>query len=240
MYVVNFYDNNDDPVFSFGYTGDTKWEDNIPNLYKKCDAVCIHLGALIESEDTKKAKFSYYNGQHCEELIEKKGHPYVFGLLRYMKKIQDGDYNNKLLLISEFGEELKGGIRIDFIRRLNELFEMGEQKTANKTPLCLPVDIGLNVILARHEEKKNLKSEKKWKKEPPYKVWCYGCDKFVDANSIRYRHFEHGNNDEALFYFCDVCLKSKPENSIQNRMRLICESGIALEKAHKKTHEKDF
>lgn len=253
-YIINFYDDNDaenKQAFSFGYTGDTKWhdgkfrQDGIPGIYEqyeKCNAVCIHLGALIESEKPEKANFSYYNGQHCEELIEKKRHLYLFGLLRYLKKIQESGYENKLLLISEFGEELKGGIRIDFIRRLNDLFKIirtatekdpMEGEARDQSPVCLPVDIGLNVILAWSwcDKKEKPESKEEWGGSPPYKVWCYGCEKFVDAKKIRYRHFGYGNNDEALFYFCKVCLKSKPENAIQDRMRLICESGVSLEKA---------
>ncbi|MCG2778334.1 MAG: MBL fold metallo-hydrolase [Desulfobacterales bacterium] len=246
-YIINFCDGCEEPVFSFGYTGDTKWHDaevghnEIPGIYtqyKECDAVCIHLGALIESESEKpeKAKFSYYNGQHCEELIEKKQHPYLFGLLRYLKRIQeDNNTKNKLLLISEFGEELKGGIRIDFIKRLNDLFKIakqGSEEVDNQSPVCLPVDIGLNVILAWswYDKKEKPESKEEWKTGPPYKVWCHGCEKFVAADKIRYRHFGHGNNDEALFYFCNVCLKSKPENALQDRMRFICESGVPLEK----------
>lgn len=113
------------------------------------------------------------------------------------------------------------------------LFEI-TGKIPEKTAVCLPVDIGLNLILAWNEVKRkpeNQSTEKEWRKGPPYKVWCCGCEKFVDADKIRYRHFEHGNNDEALFYFCNVCFKSKPENAIQNKMRLICEGGLPLEKA---------
>jgi len=233
-YIINFYGNDcgnkgnnnnveNNPVFSFGYTGDTKWDDSIPESYKECDAVCIHLGALIESENGKGNKFEHYRGPECEALIEKKQHPYLFGLLRYLKKIQENSCKNKLLLISEFGEELKGGIRIDFIRRLNELL-----KSRRESPVCLPVDIGLNVVLASQIEDKENKG-KKWARE--HKVWCYGCEKFVDSENVGYRHFSHGNNDEALFYFCNTCLKSKPENFFQSKMRLICENGLPLEKA---------
>lgn len=241
-YIINFYDGNNEQVFSFGYTGDTKWYDGeleqdgmsgIHEQYEQCNAVCIHLGALIESDKGK--KFKNYNGDECDALIEKKQHPYLFGLLRYLKKIQEDNNKNKLLLISEFGEELKGGIRIDFIRRLNNLFKIGRKANQeNQSPVCLPVDIGLNVILACLEDEKQEPKHQngKWETGPPYKVWCHGCEKFVDADKIRYRHFGHGNNDEALFYFCNVCLKSKAENAIQDRMRLICEVGVPLEKAH--------
>ena len=94
-YIINFYgngggnkDNNNDvenkPVFSFGYTGDTKWhsseniQNKIPEIhtqYKECDAVCIHIGALIESENGKRNKFEHYRGPECDELIEGKQHP---------------------------------------------------------------------------------------------------------------------------------------------------------------------
>ena len=177
--------------------------------------VCIHLGALIESEDEKKQKnkFSYYLGQQCEELIEKKWHPYLFGLLRWIKAIKtDCQNKNRLILLSEFGEELKGGIRIDLVGRLNEMFP-------NKSLTCIPVDIGLNVVLDRTLGD-----------DSSYQVWCYGCDSFVSATDIRYRHFGYGRGDEALFYFCETCLKSKPTNILQDKMRLICESGIPLKK----------
>ena len=212
-YIINVKDA--DCRFSFGYSGDTRWHSKkIGPQYSGCDVVCIHLGALIESEDEKneKNKFSYYCGQHCEELIEKKWHPYLFGLLRWIKGIKTDPQNkNRLILLSEFGEELKGGIRIDLIRRLNEMFP-------DNIRVCLPVDIGLNVVLGRTPGDANL-----------YPVWCPGCESFVSANDIGYRHFGYGR-DEALFYFCDTCLKSKPPNILQDKMQHICELGIPLRK----------
>jgi len=224
-YIIKFYDDQN-LIFSFGYTADSKWKSDIPDQYKDSDVICIHLGALIESE---LHTFEDYDksGQHCDELIEKKGHPYLFGLLRFLKSIKKNKENkNKLVLISEFGEEMKGGIRIDFIRRLNQLIRDNESNEIKR--LCLPVDIGLNIILARQYEKQADK-QTLWETEP-YRVWCYGCDNFVDYHQIQYRHFGYGG-DEALFYFCKTCLKSKPENTLQDKMRSICEHGIPLQKA---------
>jgi len=224
-YIIKFYDDQN-LIFSFGYTADSKWKSDIPDQYKDSDVICIHLGALIESE---LHTFEDYDksGQHCDELIEKKGHPYLFGLLRFLKSIKKNKENkNKLVLISEFGEEMKGGIRIDFIRRLNQLIRDNESNEIKR--LCLPVDIGLNIILARQYEKQADK-QTLWETEP-YRVWCYGCDNFVNYHQIQYRHFGYGG-DEALFYFCKTCLKSKPENTLQDKMRSICEHGIPLQKA---------
>lgn len=211
-----------DCSFSFGYSGDTRWGENskshntVDHQYRGCDVVCIHLGALIESEDenNKKNKFDYYRGKHCEELIEKKWHPYLFGLLRWIKAIKTDEQNkNKLILLSEFGEELKGGIRIDLVQRLNEMFPDKSQR------VCIPVDIGLNVVLSKQRSETS-----------QYQVWCSGCNSYVSAEKIRYRHFGYGRGDEALFYFCDTCLKSKPPNILEDKMRHVCESGIPLRK----------
>ncbi len=203
-------------AFSFGYTGDTKWHEHLLEQYSACEVLCIHLGALIESEDSsnEKNEFRYYKGPQCDELLRKKGHPYLFGLLRFLKEINERDYRQKLLLLSEFGEELKGGIRIDLIHRINKILEAGKRQ-------CLPVDIGLNVKLAESKSSKN---------QDQYEVRCFGCNNFVKVNDIRFRHFGYGRRDEGLFYFCSTCLKSKPENIIQERMRQLSELGITLQK----------
>lgn len=205
-----------DRAFSFGYTGDTKWHKDLLQQYSSCEVLCIHLGALIESEDSRdeKNRFEYYKGPQCDELLEKKGHPYLFGLLRFLKEIKEHDYRQKLLLLSEFGEELKGGIRIDLVHRINKILADSKRE-------CLPVDIGLNVKLA---DNKGAEGQEK------YLVHCFGCDTYVNVEDIRFRHFGYGRRDEGLYYFCSTCLKSKPENIIQERMRQISELGIPLRK----------
>jgi ribonuclease BN (tRNA processing enzyme) len=224
-YIVNFREKGGKPL-SVGYTGDTKWYQGIHEQYKDCDVLCIHLGALIRSEDRE--KFSEYNktGNKCDELIERKGHPYLFGLLRFLKEIKKGrekkNYKIGIVLVSEFGEELKGAIRIDFIRRINKIFKYNNNDDGC---ICLPVDIGLNVMLAKIKNN-NDKSEIDKVKD----IWCSGCEDFVKAKDVNFRHFGYGR-DEALFYFCNTCLKSKPENVIQEKMRSICEFGIPLQKA---------
>lgn len=215
-YIINLY-HNDKRLSSFGYTGDTKWHEDVAEQFNGCDILCIHLGALIESEDRsgKKDTFQFYKGEECDKLVEKKGHPYMFGLLRFIKKLKEKVYSkNRLILLSEFGEELKGGIRIDLVHRLNKLFGHNEG-------IFLPVDIGLNVRIADTSPAE---------RDQEYLVWCFGCNSFVKASDIRYRHFGYGR-DEGLYYFCTTCLKSKPQNVINDLMRHLCESGVILRKA---------
>ncbi|MBW2152002.1 MAG: MBL fold metallo-hydrolase [Deltaproteobacteria bacterium] len=182
-YVIRFY-NNRKPIVSFGYTADTRWDDDIPAKYSDCEAICIHLGALIESDQKEKNTFDYYDesGQHCDDLVEKKWHPYLFGMLRFLKAIKKNN-KNKLVLISEFGEEMKGGIRIDFTRRLDRLLNINAD---NRRP-CIPVDISLNVILARQSKDSN--KNKPWETDQ-YPIWCFGCERFVKAEKIGYRHLD--------------------------------------------------
>jgi len=225
---IFYQENKKDPGFSFGYTGDSRWHKDIHSQYSECDAVCFHLGALIQSEDERKNKFSFYKKGECEELLRSKQHPYLFGLLRYIKLIPKKS-KNKLLLISEFGEELKGGIRVDLIRRLNGLIESCMRDTDSK-PICLPVDIGLNTLLYSRKDEVKESKNKADEHANSYQTWCYGCERYVDTKHIQYRHYGFGR-DEALFYFCEVCLKTLPENIIQEKMHQICEVGLPLNKA---------
>lgn len=46
-YVVDFIEGDaKKPVFSFGYTGDTKYQEKIAEQYAKCHAVCVHLNKI--------------------------------------------------------------------------------------------------------------------------------------------------------------------------------------------------
>lgn len=213
-YIINRYQGQN-RVLSFGYTGDTKWHESMAHQYSCCDAICIHLGALIESENEGNGKntFAYYRGAACEQLIQKKGHPYLFGVLRFVKTIKTTKNRNRLILLSEFGEELKGGIRIDLVHRLSEMLDDGVR--------CLPVDIGLNVRIGQLRTDSDV---------PDYLVWCAGCESFVEAAQIRFRHYGHGR-DEGLYYFCSTCLKSKPSNMLADKMHAIAETGVRLEKS---------
>jgi hypothetical protein len=124
------------------------------NKYSDCHALIVHLGSLIgRSQDGSGYNFKDYNqclknsGQDpCEELIREKGHPYVIGLLRilsslYEKRLDNG--SKLLVLLSEFGEELRGKIRVDLTKRLHNVY--GERIH------LLPVDVGISIQTQRCE-----------------------------------------------------------------------------------------
>lgn len=209
-FIIRFKDNSN--VISFGYTGDTKWEESAYKQYTECNVILFHLGSLInQNPKNKKFEFGYYdNPKKCRELIAREGHPYIFGLLHYMTQLAKACPSNskKVILISEFGEELKGGIRTDLIEKLS--------KTYKEKLDFLPVDIGLNLSLLPGTTE-------------GFKVLCIGCNNFVKLDRVRFDRYGHGY-DEALFYFCDTCIKSKPLNVLQDKMRNIAEFGFPLRK----------
>jgi hypothetical protein len=198
----------------FGYTGDTKWVQESYAQYDGCQVLLLHLGSLISR--SKKFK-DYDDPKKCRELIAEEGHPYLFGLLHYLTELASDDKSSlpKLILLSEFGEELKGKIRIDLTERLSNTYESLK---------FLPVDIGLTLKLGATVEK-----------EP--QILCWGCNQFVKTDRIGYKQYGYGY-DEALCYFCYTCVKSKPINILQQTMAKVCEYGMELRKASE--FEKDL
>lgn len=225
-----------------GYTGDTKWVgddlynidcpnkggiykknctlktstpcwESVANQYEDCDVLLMHLGSLINRKDYEKKRFNYYkDSSKCEELIRKENHPYLMGMIRFLRTLYvNGKKKYKLILIGEFGEELRGGIRIDITKRLNNGITQDWK--------IIPVDVGLDVVLLRYN--------KDHKKQPIIgrEFICSLCDQTILLDNIEYRRFGH---DEAIFYICKTCDKAFPEDVRQDMFRKLYEIGREL------------
>jgi len=214
--------------YSIGYTGDTSWNSDIMKQYVACDSLLVHLGSLIDREKEERKNFNYYkeNGKECFKLIQEKNHPYLMGMLHFLREVwtwttrrQD---NKPLVLISEFGEELRGRIRLDLIDRLKRTYGLN----------ILPVDIGLDVLLAFDSNCEDLairrlKDRKDWKSESNLPaVWCVQCRRFIPLEDVDFTHYGH---DEALFCVCATCKKATPHNVLQERLRVLYEVGRRLQ-----------
>lgn len=221
----------------FGYTGDTKWvypkiEDpsgkprrriieDVAKQYVDCDAVLIHLGSLIDRDKADdQFRFEGYvpkNGisENCEDLVRRKNHPYLPGTLRLLSTLdhsrrRHGKKGNPLVLVSEFGEELRGGIRVDLNDRL--------AKTYRDSFQFLPVDVGMDVLLWRGETGQIGKGQRDAREAPAHKVpsvLCAQCNKYVELDRARFERF---GEDEALFCVCATCQKGTPWNVLQDRL----------------------
>jgi len=211
--------------FSFGYTGDTKWvgEDlypvekweNIASQYEKCDVMLMHIGSLINHK--KGGGFEQYTKSNggCAKLIRKENHPYLMGIIRFLKKlgypeIEPTCKNQKLILLGEFGEELRGGIRTDIVKRL--------QGMKNRKWPILPVDVGFDVLLYDYNGINQESGD-------GFKFLCALCDEHSPIEEIDYFRF---GQDEAIFYICKTCIKATPVDVRQTRLRQLYDIGREL------------
>jgi ribonuclease BN (tRNA processing enzyme) len=230
-FIIKFYSNgNEKWDMSFGYTGDTKWvsevlytakEDvngykfqSVANQYKKCDVLLIHLGSLVDyrndvlfSKDNNKG----WNPKECEKIIRVKNHPYFPGIIGFFNELvefsEEDDQKPSLILLSEFGEELRGSIRTDFAKRLQGVYQTK----------IIPVDIGLDIFFGRHANKAP--------KGPVFEFWCVQCRHFYPIDRIDYQMY---GQDEAIFYLCQTCKKTTPMDVLQDRLRHVYEVGRQL------------
>lgn len=226
---------------TIGYTGDTAWHTNIVDPYKDCDALIVHLGSLVDR--TGKKQFSDYdkNGKQCWALVKKKNHPYLTGMLHFLTDMAARSWHDSdarpLVLVSEFGEELRGRIRVDLYRRLKGAYGClpGEQDDEYVRLNFLPVDVGLDVLLAgpnsstvENGSDSSIQECKQIVTGPPPSVWCAVCQRYVSLDKVDFKTFGH---DEALFSVCQTCQRSTPFDVLQDRLRALYEVGTPL-KAH--------
>lgn len=204
---------------------------DITKQYRNCDVLLVHLGSLIDTMDTNEDRhlFASYNQcvkhangeKRCEKLVLEKKHPYLVGMLRLLSNLcrylKDNESKGMpLVLISEFGEELRGGIRRDLVLRLRQTYE--------RRLAFLPVDVGTNVQVWRQSDKNSKGNEAKQDKRA-YKVWCVQCDEFVPVDEA---DFESYGEDEALFCVCTTCRSATPHNVLQDRLRHLYDVGREL------------
>jgi ribonuclease BN (tRNA processing enzyme)/tetratricopeptide (TPR) repeat protein len=211
-----------------------KFED-IAEQYKDCDALIVHLGSLVKRDrDEETYSFKKFvqcapcdgvlldvdNKYFCEKQVRDENHPYLVGMLRLLSSLAsnpksvDGECGVPLILVSEFGEELKGRIRTDFVHRL--------QQTYGDNLVFLPVDVGTNVQLRNKLGKLN--NEERGNK-CTCKVWCVQCQKFEDIFDARFKMF---GNDNALYCVCKTCLKAIPADVLQTTLSKLYEVGYDI------------
>jgi len=244
---------NKDKSLCFGYTGDTKWVGNdlynegcpgrndlpckekckgsgtrwegVASQYKDCDVLLMHIGSLIEHKGGKRFA-DYSEPQECEAMIRKTNHPYLMGLIRFLRDLYPTTIPtpnpNRLILLGEFGEELRGGIRSDLVRRLRD--------GITGSPI-LAVDVGLDVLLhdwnPDHDPKTDNKKKENYTKEG-FEFLCVLCEQYHHVDKARYRTF---GQDEAIFHVCKTCDKAVPSDVRQTKLQHLYEIGRELKAA---------
>ncbi len=171
-------------LLSLGFTGDTHWYPGIRDDFKRCDLLCVHLGTI------KYQEIGYTANYHSEKdrdippnkqfkevkelYAERAEHLLCFGAQDVIASCAD---KNTLVIVGEFGEEMKYGLRKDLCRKFNRSTEAQ----------CIPGDIGLRVRIEDDRTKK---------------IRCTLCEEFVGRLEIN--TFSHGRED-ALQYICHNC-----------------------------------
>jgi len=173
-----------------GFTSDTPWDEKIKQAFKKCDLLCIHLGS-IKYEEIGYTDDRYKEGKEreipekekqkkFEEISAKSNHLLFFGTKDIIASC--ANKKNDLVIVGEFGEELKYGLRTELCKKLSA-----------ESGTCFPCDIGLYIAI----EKNGIK-----------KVRCGFCEEFVKPEEIR--TFSYGRED-AIHYICNTCDKTLSE-----------------------------
>ena len=131
------------------------------------------------------------------------------------------------MLLSEFGEELRGRIRLDLHNRLSKHYNGTDGLSEIH---LLPIDVGLDVVLFIDDSSKNkAKDEAKdendchrlrelLKKNDPFSflVKCVVCEEFIVPKQVDFETYGH---DEAFYCVCKACRRSTPQNVLQDKLR---------------------
>ncbi len=166
---------------SIGFTSDTPWRNYICDSFSECDILCLHMGGIKDFEIgyDKNNIFLEKPDDRYKEIkrrIKEVNHLLFYGSIDIIKNYRKP---GSLIIVGEFGEELKYGLRTDLVKKLN-------LHQNSKKPLCIPGDTGLYIILTKNEKM----------------IKCDFCSSFISPESIT--TFSYGLVD-SLHYICQAC-----------------------------------
>ncbi|MCL4418029.1 MAG: MBL fold metallo-hydrolase [Actinobacteria bacterium] len=221
--------NNKIPFRRIGYTSDAHWKSNFFEKFEGCNIICAHLGSIVDILNKKEFCSLCGDYDKCEKHLECKekrfengnpttkklvkqaqeqNHLYLSGLTMFFNELLvNGEKKNnamELAVISEFGEELKEGIRMDLFHKFDDWF----QKRSKRKARCFPGDIGLEIDLLNGN------------------ILCCCCQEFKIKNNIS--PIAYGK-DEAIFFVCDECKSVLSTYQIEQKLKNYYENGRKLE-----------
>ncbi|HHY95717.1 MAG TPA: hypothetical protein GX513_12030 [Firmicutes bacterium] len=133
-----------DQEVSIGIPCDTKWSRNIAQQYNGCCLLCVHLGSITPENFLLE---DYFKDEDTVRKVLHRGHLHLpgtlwFGLEASDRSSEEGpvaeDFDpGCLVIVSEFGEELKGGLRIELVKRMARFYRalnLGRQGKPGSRP----------------------------------------------------------------------------------------------------------
>lgn len=206
-----------------GFTGDTQWYPNIDKEYqidnRGCPVLCMNIGGVVDifkEGDTMISNLAKHNNNNdhrkfMEKILVTENHLYLPGFYLLAKEIvTQTPREQKLFILSELCEEMKGGLRIDLAEKLAE--RLGEEKigsvlsedNGSEPPkynvAVLPEDIGLTVLLDNENGS-----------EVHLEVMCKVCNSGHEPKHIK---AVETNKDSAIVYLCKEHYNQLKEESI--------------------------
>ncbi|MBI4618957.1 MAG: MBL fold metallo-hydrolase [Desulfobacterales bacterium] len=192
--VIEYNVPSKDP-YKLGIIGDTRYiRDDLCDDYKDCDVVVAHLGSLIDkkmymdmlgSNDKHNSVDNNEFNDKLLKLITKKNHLYLPGLALLICNLQIKSRKFPLFVLSEFGEELRGGLRRDLTLRLSSILAHPD-KTDKTSPIpIIPGDVGLRIDIENN------------------KVFCCICNRYEDPINIKFETVLP--DEESMAYVCNDC-----------------------------------
>lgn len=231
-FIINIKKNKE-TTRTIGYTSDAHWKLDFFKKFKDCHIICAHLGSIVDilgekgfcslcgdydkcekdperKENCKEKRF--VNGNPTTKKLlkqaQEQNHLYLSGLTMFFDELlpngKNKNNNMELAIISEFGEELKEGIRMDLFHKFDDWFiERSDGKSK-----CFPGDIGLEIDLLNGN------------------ILCCCCQTFKVKNRIS--PIAYGK-DEAIFFICEECKSVLSPYQIEEKLKDYYENGRHLE-----------
>ncbi|MBU2601799.1 MAG: hypothetical protein KKA32_06480 [Actinobacteria bacterium] len=162
-----------------GFPSDTAWDEQIGDAYERCDVVCLHLGSISERSHRL---LDLLNRGELDSVLAKTNHLFLPGVVWFTEKLdaQCRHRGEKLVVLSEFGEELSGGIRVMLAEALDAYFDQVRFLAGDVGLLVDPVDRS---------------------------VRCSCCERFYPWATTEFEHEVFGDNEQ-IFYVCPACRAS--------------------------------
>lgn len=133
---LNLFNGEKERVASIGLPCDTKWCPDIAEKYKDCDVVCLHVGSVLP-RDQDFLLTNYFEEDKTRRLVlNEKQHLYLPGTLWFAEELatrRSEAGKPRLLILSEFGEELKGGLRSDLAKKLENFYGLQHDLMASRS-----------------------------------------------------------------------------------------------------------
>ncbi|MCJ7446548.1 MAG: MBL fold metallo-hydrolase [Bacteroidales bacterium] len=237
-FIINIKKNKE-TIRTIGYTSDAHWRQDFSDNFKDCHIICAHLGSIVDilnkkefcslcgdyrdngdgkcEKDPECKEKRFVNGNPTTKKLlkqaQEQNHLYLSGLTMFFDKLlaneENGDKKMELAVISEFGEELKEGLRMDLFHKFDDWFQERSTRSTKKAK-CFPGDIGLEIDLLNSN------------------ILCCCCQEFKSKDGIL--PIPYGK-DEAIFYICDECKSVLSPYQIEKKLKDYYENGRHLELA---------